>query len=389
MRMAYPFADQYLNQFPKDKTNQALQFVSLISGTIVAVLGIATLLDSELFLGFEVTPGRTAFFYLSVCTAIYIATRNAVPDDSEVHEPVMHLIEVVSYTHYCPPHWEKQLHSNDVRTEFASLYNMKILVYLAEISSLILAPFILWRNSGERTARILDFFRDHTVHVDGLGHLCTEAVFSFRKNKRAGDTDPAKDVEGLRADYFGNKDDKMAKSQYYFMQRLGQYDQQQASRYAHRPYHAMQMPPSFPPLSPLREAAGKATAKRSVSRQHYASPRMAPRSSSPQQSMLLDVPIHSPVLAPRGRHPPSTRHPRSRRAKEEDLGPTPFEEMTTSKLIEDDAGLDDSWKTFTQRFPDGQETGDARNDRRQDKGVLGLLMQYSKAQAGPNRGHGV
>lgn len=210
IKMAYPFADRYLNQFPKDKMNQALSFVSLITGTIAAVLGIATLLDPELFLGFEITPGRTAFFYLSISMGIFAAARNAVPDDSEVHEPVLHLFEVIEYTHYYPQRWKKQLHSNNVRVEFSALYQMKVLIFLEEILSLVVAPFILWRNSGDQSKQIIDFFRQFTVHVDGLGDLCNHAVFDFRKRKNLEDDDAAKDTDGLREEYFNAKDDKMA-----------------------------------------------------------------------------------------------------------------------------------------------------------------------------------
>lgn len=408
-RMAYAFADRYLNQFPKDKTNQTLQFVSLVTGTIAAVLGIATLLDPELFLGFEVTPGRTAFFYISICMGVFAAARGAVPDDTEVHEPVMHLLEVISYTHYCPSHWERQLHSNDVRVEFSGLYQMKVLIYLEEIMSLLIAPFILWRNANERAARIIDFFRDHTVHIDGLGHVCTEAHFNFSKPKRklasgagtgAAAGENVKDVEGLRADYFGTKDDKMAKSQYYFMQRLGQYDQQQASRYHHRPYHGIQMPPTFPPLSPLKE---REPGHHKGATNTYSSDVRPVQMGSPQQSILLDVPFASPPLPPiRGLHPRDSRHPRARterlprdqrQPQQQQQDPDEIHEMTTSRLIEEDSSLADSWKTFTARDdPDEAGSGDVTGarkgriggeaEKRGNNGVLGLLAEYSKAHAG-------
>ncbi|KAG9831037.1 APG9-domain-containing protein, partial [Aureobasidium melanogenum] len=66
IKQAHPMAAAYLDQFPRDKTHQFLQFVSLVSGTLAGLLTIATLWDSELFLGFEITPGRTAFFYVSI-----------------------------------------------------------------------------------------------------------------------------------------------------------------------------------------------------------------------------------------------------------------------------------------------------------------------------------
>ena len=54
--------------------------------------------------------------------------------------------------------------------------------------------------------------------------------------------------------------------------------------------------------------------------------------------------------------------------------------MTTSRLIEQDNNLSDSWKAFGERN-DMQES-ETPNDRRPGNGVLGLLVEYSKAHAG-------
>lgn len=375
-------AAAYLDQFPRDKTHQFLQFVSLVSGTLAGLLTIATLWDSELFLGFEITPGRTAFFYVSILLAIATGARSAIPDESKVHEPIFHLMNVIDAIHYCPARWKKQLHSDEVRVEFSALYQMKVIIFLEEILSLLIAPFILWRNSGKRSEMIIDFFRNSTVQVDGLGHLCTFAVFEFRKSKNVED-DAVKDVDGLREEYFGTKDDKMAMSQYYFMERLGKYDRQQAAR-LNRPL-GMQLPPAFPPLeTPLRQTiAGK------VSRNAREPPSHLP---SPHQSLLLDVP-RSRSTAPGGRQsggkrPSQLRSGGKRPSAAEYMSPDEGEEdqiagldaMTTSRLIEQDNNLSDSWKTFSGKA-DMQES-DTPDERRPSNGVLGLLVEYSRAHAG-------
>lgn len=399
LKMAYPFADRYLAQFPRDKTIQFLQFVSLVAGTVAAVLGTATLLDPELFLGFEITPNRTAFFYLSVSMGIFAAARNAVPDDSEVHEPVLHLFEVIEYTHYAPQRWRNNFHTPAVRAEFSSLYQMKVLIFLDEILSLVAAPFILWRNAGKPSAAIVDFFRQNTVHVDGLGGLCNHAVFEFRKRNKPEDDDAADAAHDLRDEYFGvlhgggaaAKDQKMAQSQYYFMQRLGRYEGRQAERY-NRAYmdapglhhHHHPLPPAFPPLSPLREAA----------RPH---PRRG-REGSPRQSALLD--LHG---RPSRRRPSGTTHTAaaaaaSRRKPSDALSPRVEVDLTTSKLIEADNSLADSWKFDRDEDEDERDESRARetgrrqadhnrsDDGKQTAGVVGLLMEYTKAHQGMKKG---
>lgn len=390
-------AAAYLDQFPRDKTHQLLQFVSLVSGTLAGLLTIATLWDSELFLGFEITPGRTAFFYVSVLLAVATGARSAIPDESKVHEPIYHLMNVIEATHYCPARWKKQLHSDEVRVEFSALYQMKVIIFLEEILSLLIAPFILWRNSGKRSEMIIDFFRNSTVQVDGLGHLCTFAVFEFRKSKNVED-DVGKDADGLREEYFGTKDDKMAMSQYYFMERIGKYDRQQAAR-LNRPL-GMQLPPAYPPLeAPMRQTTG--------ARVHRNSRDPPSHQPSPHQSLLLDVPRHRSSArkptASTATHRMSNLRSGGKRASvaaggaTEYLSPDEGEEnrlaagldaMTTSRLIEQDNNLSDSWKAFGERV-DMQDSETAPNDnRRPANGVLGLLVEYSKAHAG-GKGPGI
>lgn len=401
LKMAYKSADNYLAQFPKDKTIQFLQFVSLVAGTVAGVLGLATLFDPELFLGFEVTSGRTAFFYLSVSLAICAAVRNAVPDESEVHDPVFQLFDVIEFTHYCPQRWRNNFHTPAVRAEFSSLYQLKITIFFEEILSLVAAPFVLWRNAGKPSAAIVDFFRQNTVHVDGLGGLCNHAVFEFRKRTRPEDDD-ASDARELYTEYYGIgngggaaiKDQKMAQSQYYFMQRLGRYEGRQAERYTQGHYRAFsgatQRPPTFPPLTPLREAANGRSHQR--------------RSQSPRQSVLLDLQDqHSNRRRASGRagagmigrkHSDDTGR-RRRRASDDLVLPRAEADLTTSKLIDADNSLADSWKidqeedetavnsqARTHGASSGRGSGREANGGNRDAGIVGLLMEYTKGQQG-------
>ncbi len=245
LRQAMPFANEYLKQFPKNKQDQTARFIALVSGAIAAVLGMFSVWDSELFLGFEVTPGRTALFWLTVFVGIFGLAHGALPDENEVHDPVLHLREVLMFTHYMPAHWKGRLHSNEVREEFSAMYQMKILIFVEEVLSLIVAPWILLRNANSRCERLIDFFREQTVHVEGVGYQCNFAVFGFKKDPNAEDPTMAlNEPDGLRDDYFGLKDDKMAASVQNFMQYYSHYNHRPAGR-AHRGW---QPPPAWPPV---------------------------------------------------------------------------------------------------------------------------------------------
>lgn len=123
---------------------------------------------------------------------------------------------------------------------------IKIVIIAYEILSLILTPYILWFRVSQNSGAIIDFFRDYSIHVDGLGYVCYFAMFNFeekdknmmadgkhRKRKNRGKLRPRQQdtsTTSLQRDvseselssdddeiYSLQRDDKMARSYYHFM----------------------------------------------------------------------------------------------------------------------------------------------------------------------------
>jgi autophagy-related protein 9 len=43
--------------------------------------------------------------------------------------------------------------------------------------SVLTTPFVLWFSLPNCSDRIVDFFRENTVHVDAVGYICTYSQF--------------------------------------------------------------------------------------------------------------------------------------------------------------------------------------------------------------------
>ncbi|KAG8876541.1 autophagy protein atg9 [Tulasnella sp. 331] len=179
---SYPVAGEYIDQFPKEKTALVMRFVAFVAGSFASVLAVATLLDPDIFLHFEVTPHRTVLFYLGLFGSVLAVARGMVPDSHRVFDPELLMREVISHTHYMPAEWKAQLHSQKVHTDFGGLFEMKITIFAQELISVVLTPFVLWYSLPPCAPAIVDFFREFTVHVDGLGYVCTFAVFDFKRH---------------------------------------------------------------------------------------------------------------------------------------------------------------------------------------------------------------
>ncbi|WPH00081.1 autophagy protein Apg9-domain-containing protein [Acrodontium crateriforme] len=375
LKQAHPFATDYLKQFPKDKMDQAARFVAFISGAIAAMLTLATLFDSELFLGFEITPGRTAFFWLTIMVAIFSIAHGALPDDNDLHDPVFHLRDVLMYTHYMPAHWKDRLHSNEVRGEFSAMYQLKVLLFVEEILSLIVAPWILLRNAGDRSERIVDFFREHTVHVDGIGYQCNFAVFGFKKDHNAEDpTALLNEPDGLRDDLYGLKDDKMAVSVQNFMQYYSHYNHRQGTR----KQQGWQPPPSWPPI----------LSSRIITEERELHPGRAPGQQRPASAKRSGTHDYGHLAAHSQKSPIHAARDRRNRAAHSDsthsnaglLSPTQ-PAVSESIMMRQDSDLHDyiGDRSRLESDTDADELDENENPG-QNAGVLGMLYQFSKAQ---------
>ncbi|KAG2157500.1 putative transmembrane protein [Suillus clintonianus] len=179
---SYPLASMYIGQFPNEKMTIIMRFVAFIAGSFAAVLVLASVIDPDLVLHFEITPHRTVLFYLGVFGSVLAVARGMIPEDNRVFDPELLMTEVIQYTHYMPDEWKEELHSKKVHQEFGELFAMKIPIFVQEIVSVLTTPFILWFSLPPCAPVIVDFFHDFTVWVPGRGYICSFAEFDFKRH---------------------------------------------------------------------------------------------------------------------------------------------------------------------------------------------------------------
>uniref|UniRef100_A0A0W0FWS5 Autophagy-related protein 9 n=1 Tax=Moniliophthora roreri TaxID=221103 RepID=A0A0W0FWS5_MONRR len=177
---SYPLANTYIGQFPNEKMTLIMRFVAFVSGAFAAVLFLATIWDPDIFVHLEITPHRTVLFYLGVFGSVLAVARGTIPEENRVFDPEMLMTGVITYTHYMPDGWKAELAK--VHQEFGELFAMKILIFIEEVASVVLTPFVLWFSLPPCAPAIIDFFREFSVHVDGRGYVCSFAEFNFERH---------------------------------------------------------------------------------------------------------------------------------------------------------------------------------------------------------------
>ncbi|TPX75314.1 hypothetical protein CcCBS67573_g03436 [Chytriomyces confervae] len=179
LNRAYPKANKYLEQFPKQKQILVARMVSFVCGAIVAALAMLAIVDHELT-DFEITPGRSALFYITVFGGVLAAARGMIPEDTKIFEPERLLKEVIDETHNLPNEWRGRLHTEEVKNKFSLDFTLQITQFLMEIASVLLCPFILYYSLPATAESVVDFFRDFTADMEGVGFVCSFAAFDLR-----------------------------------------------------------------------------------------------------------------------------------------------------------------------------------------------------------------
>lgn len=412
INMSYPFASRYIDQFPKKMTEQFARTVTFVAGAITSVLAVASFLDPQLFLGFEITSERSALFYIGVFAAIWAAARGMISEETTVFNPEHALLYVIEYTRYMPDHWKDRLHTADVKREFSELYKLKLVILIEEIIGILTASLVLIFSAPKCSDQIIDFFREFTIHVDGVGYICSFAEFDFKKG-----VGKAKQQSGpgdVREDYYSTKHNKMAASYYGFLDNY--VINPKTGIPGHLPpgsRHPFHPPPAFPGLNSPTLAADMQSSRlgrHDLSRsrappgggvgQQTRTPRFGPSMTapSPMASMLLD-PHHQPAATGFGAR--STH--RSRAGRGGYQGEGIIEESTEDGLGTD--GRLHSQGPFEDEIYGGSgplgesvwETSPPKGLSRensmaeageQDAGVLGLIYQFQQAHRSNPQGGG-
>ncbi|KAI0542427.1 autophagy protein Apg9 [Xylaria digitata] len=323
LNMSYPYAKHYIDQFPKKKTESAARTVQFFVGALIAVIAIVGFSDPEMFVDFEIFPGMNGLAFVAILTTIWAVARGMISEENDVFDPEYAMRSVIEYTHYEPDQWKGRLHSFDVKTEFADLYKPRIVIFLEEILGVLVTPLILFFALPKCSDQIVDFFREFTIHVDGLGYVCSFAVFDFQRDARG--TRPQHNIPDAREDYYATKHGKMQASMHGFLDNYV-YNPRSGLPGAHplgpAGRHQFHPPPAFPGLTSPTLAAdmrasrmGRNEAPRTRAppgSQHAGkTPRFGPAvAPSPMASMLLDPhnqPSSSVVV---GRTPPRARSQR-------------------------------------------------------------------------------
>ncbi|XP_074708323.1 autophagy-related protein 9B isoform X2 [Strix uralensis] len=172
----YKPATKYMNSFTSPLLTVLAKNVGFFAGSILAVLIVLTVYDEDVL---TVQHILTAITLLGLVVTL---ARSFIPDEHTVWCPEQLLQRVLAHVHYMPDHWQGNASRSETRSEMAQLFQYKAVFILEELLSPILTPLILIFALPARALDIVDFFRNFTVEVVGVGDICSFAQLDVRNH---------------------------------------------------------------------------------------------------------------------------------------------------------------------------------------------------------------
>ncbi|XP_074316670.1 autophagy-related protein 9 [Silene latifolia] len=190
-------ASDYLKQFPTPIVSIVAKFISFISGGFAAVLIIIAFLDESLLEGHLF--GRNLFWYAAVFGTITAISRAAITDELLVLDAEGAMSLVVQHSHYMPKRWRGKENTEMVRMEFETLFQYTAMMWLEEMTSIFLTPYLLIAVVPQRVDDIMQFIADFTVNIEGVGDVCSFSTFDFQRHGNVNYASPHNAVRTQRS----------------------------------------------------------------------------------------------------------------------------------------------------------------------------------------------
>ncbi|CAK9290579.1 unnamed protein product [Gordionus sp. m RMFG-2023] len=197
---AYPYSIRFAASFNSRLTILIAKFGAFFSGSlIIAVLVISATIAFTSQAQTQIkNQGNEASALLTLLTLlgiIYGACRSLTGPDPDGDEcPLLNvptqrsssLQKVLAHVHYLPADWfvsssafnktEDFQRGEIIRDAFCSrFFELKLAHFLLETLSPVLNPWILCKALAPKSLEIVDFFRNYTIEIEGVGDVCSLA----------------------------------------------------------------------------------------------------------------------------------------------------------------------------------------------------------------------
>lgn len=176
LNRAYRPAVKFMNSFSSPLLTVLARQVIFFFGGIIAILLVLGLYDEDVF------HVEHVLSIVTISTVLVVFARAQIPDENMIWCPEQLLLNILAHAHYLPSSWCGQAHTTKVRNQFEHFFQLKAMYLVNELLSPIITPLVLLTQFRHKSLEIVDFFRNFTVSVVGVGDVCSFAQMDVRKH---------------------------------------------------------------------------------------------------------------------------------------------------------------------------------------------------------------
>lgn len=173
---AYRPAVKYMSSFSSPLLTVIARNVAFLCGGVASMIFLLAVYDEDVF------QVQHVFTICTVLGAASVIARSMIPDENMIWCPEQLLRNVLAHVHYLPAAWRGYAHTSVVRDQFEQFFQLKAMYILNELFSPFVAPFVLLFVLKPKALDLVDFFRNFTVDVVGVGDVCSFAQMDVRKH---------------------------------------------------------------------------------------------------------------------------------------------------------------------------------------------------------------
>lgn len=176
LNRAYEPASKYVSGFTAPVLSIISKYITFIAGAISGALVGLSIYDEDVLLVEHVLT------IITCAGAVFAGFRAFIPNENMVWRPESLMTQILAQVHYLPYNWRGLAHTTKVHKEFSQLFQYKAVYLLQELISPLVTPLILLFYLRPRALEIVDFFRNFTVEVVGVGDVCSFAQMDVRRH---------------------------------------------------------------------------------------------------------------------------------------------------------------------------------------------------------------
>ena len=178
---------EYLGLFYNPYLALLARCVSYIAGSFVATLLIISFIDESILMYVNALE-HNLLWYLGIFSATLAAARALIPDEKKVvgtgagtgtpgKDAEQLVASIAAHTHYKPAEWSSKCHTVNVFNAISEMFPFRAQIFVMEIYSVLITPIVLCFSLPDCVDSIVDFVREHTRYVDGVGSVVDYATF--------------------------------------------------------------------------------------------------------------------------------------------------------------------------------------------------------------------